>query len=180
MSNSRAHPGRRQLVLMLCIAALSLGGSWALFLASQSGVWGTTNKGEFVTPATTVSQLNVIDARGLAFSGDGLWWLWVVQDQTCDTACDSALHQLRQLHVLLNRDADRVHRALLTVRPQAADELTNQYPGLRLLTGSVGQLTPGIYIVDPLGNLVFRYPLDAPGKSVLADLKRLLKVSQIG
>ena len=38
----------------------------------------------------------------------------------------------------------------------------------------------GIYIVDPNGNLVFSYPLDINPKLLLADLKRLLKVSQIG
>ena len=38
----------------------------------------------------------------------------------------------------------------------------------------------GIYIIDPLGNLVFFYPVDAPPEDVLKDLKRLLKVSQIG
>jgi hypothetical protein len=55
-----------------------------------------------------------------------------------------------------------------------------KYPGLRLLSGSGSPLAAGIYIVDPLGNLVLHYPVDASGKSVLTDLKRLLKVSQIG
>ena len=44
----------------------------------------------------------------------------------------------------------------------------------------IAGLEPGLYIVDPLGNLVLRYPLGAAGNSVLDDLKRLLKVSQIG
>ena len=35
-------------------------------------------------------------------------------------------------------------------------------------------------VVDPLGNLVMHYPLEAAGKPVLEDLQRLLKVSQIG
>lgn len=180
MTETRAHPGRRQLILMLVIAATSLGGSWLLYLASQEGVWGTTNKGAFVTPAVAVGQLNIVDASGVEFSGEGIWWLWVVQERSCDQACDDALHQLRQLHVLLSRDADRVHRALLTAEPLKNEALVAKYPGLRLLSGSIAPLASGIYIVDPLGNLVLHYPIDVEGKSVLADLKRLLKVSQIG
>jgi cytochrome oxidase Cu insertion factor (SCO1/SenC/PrrC family) len=180
MTESQAHPGRRQLILMLVIAAVSLGGSWLLFFASQEGVWGTTNKGAFVSPPVNSADLHLADARGVDHSGDGVWWLWVVQDRECNQACDAALHQMRQLHVLLNRDADRVHRALLTSAPIPGEALLAKYPGLRLFSGSIDPLAAGIYIVDPHGNLVLHYPLDMSGKSVLADLKRLLKVSQIG
>jgi hypothetical protein len=34
--------------------------------------------------------------------------------------------------------------------------------------------------VDPLGNLMMSYPGDAPPKSILTDLERLLKLSHIG
>jgi hypothetical protein len=37
-----------------------------------------------------------------------------------------------------------------------------------------------VYLVDPLGNLMMRYPEGADGKRMLKDLRRLLKVSQIG
>jgi len=37
-----------------------------------------------------------------------------------------------------------------------------------------------IYLVDPLGNLMMSYPGDAPPKSILTDLERLLKLSHIG
>ena len=42
---------RRMLLVMFAIAFLTLGGSYVLFYAAQEGgVWGTTNKGEFVDP----------------------------------------------------------------------------------------------------------------------------------
>ncbi len=37
-----------------------------------------------------------------------------------------------------------------------------------------------LWIVDPHGNLVLRYDGKANGKSILDDLKHLLKISQIG
>ena len=37
-----------------------------------------------------------------------------------------------------------------------------------------------IYLVDPLGNVVLRYPKDADPSRMKKDLERLLKVSRIG
>jgi len=42
------------------------------------------------------------------------------------------------------------------------------------------RMPEGIYIIDPIGNFVFRYGVDGNPKDVLSDLKRLLKMSQIG
>jgi hypothetical protein len=40
---------------------------------------------------------------------------------------------------------------------------------------------PGrVFVVDPLGNVMMRYGADATTKGIQKDLKRLLKVSQIG
>ena len=53
-------------------------------------------------------------------------------------------------------------------------------PDLVRISAGDGGMEEGIYIVDPNGNLVFFYPIDINPKLLLADLKRLLKVSQIG
>ena len=53
-------------------------------------------------------------------------------------------------------------------------------PDLVRISAGGGMMDEGIYIVDPNGNLVFFYPIDINPKLLLADLKRLLKVSQIG
>ena len=41
-------------------------------------------------------------------------------------------------------------------------------------------MSPGVYIVDPNGNLVFFYEISVDPALIKEDLKRLLKVSQIG
>jgi hypothetical protein len=43
-----------------------------------------------------------------------------------------------------------------------------------------GARTDHIYVVDPLGNLVLRYPRDADPSRIRKDIERLLKVSRIG
>lgn len=173
------HP-RLQFLIIVAISAVSLGGAWLLFQQARDGdLWGTTNHGEFVDPLVTVEDLGVASTAGEPFE-TGKWWLWVVPRGPCEQACREALHRLRQLHVLLNRDAARVRRGLLAAHPAQAAELAQTYPRLRLLSGNISRLDRGIYIVDPLGNLVFYYTMDQAGEDVLDDLKRLLKVSQIG
>ena len=177
---------RRQLVGMVAIALLTVGGAYALFYlvredgrTGEGGVWGTTNNGSFVVPATSAAALELIDSTGRPMDGWKNWWLWVVAPDGCLRVCEAALQQLRQLHVLLNKDAGRVQRALLT-RPDRAPAVLAEYPRLVHLSGSLAELSEGIYIVDPNGNLVLFYPLSEAGKSVLDDLKRLLKLSRIG
>jgi hypothetical protein len=78
---------------------------------------------------------------------------------------------------LLNREAKRVRRGLST----GANFVTpKDQPDLVRISAGGGRMDEGIYIVDPNGNLVFSYPLDINPKLLLADLKRLLKASQIG
>lgn len=171
---------RRLLLAMFGIAFLSLGASYLLFYSAQEdGVWGTTNQGTFVDPPLTVAELGLKDSTGQQLTEGFTWWLWVVAADGCDQECETAVHQLRQLHVLLNKDADRLQRALVT-KPGLAPAVLGNYPNLDHLTGDLNGLSEGIYLVDPIGNLVLFYPLSDAGKPVLTDLKKLLKLSQIG
>jgi hypothetical protein len=36
------------------------------------------------------------------------------------------------------------------------------------------------YVIDPLGNVMMRYPENAEGQGMLRDLERLLKYSWVG
>jgi hypothetical protein len=127
----------------------------------------------------TVGELALKGSDGQLLTEGGTWWLWVVSPGDCLGECATAVHQLRQLHILLNKDSDRVQRGLVT-EPGVAPSLLAEYPGAQHLTGELTALREGIYIVDPIGNLVLYYPLSDAGKPVLSDLKKLLKLSQIG
>lgn len=171
---------RIQLVVILVIALASVGGAYLLYyLSGDDGLWGTTNRGTFVDPPVNVSELEVRTDSGAAFDTGGNWWLWVVPRGPCESSCQDALHQLRQLHVLLHRDAGRVRRALVAADGESG-AAAEDYPRLQVLSGNLEPLDRGIYVIDPLGNLVFHYPLEDAGEPVLDDLERLLKVSQIG
>jgi hypothetical protein len=85
------------------------------------------------------------------------------------------------------REQERVVRAWLVggdAEPPAA--LLAQHPGLVVVRvpEAVPARFPGgaeaLYLIDPLGNLVLRFPDDPDIKGVARDLTRLLKASRIG
>ena len=84
------------------------------------------------------------------------------------------------MHILLGRDASRVKRSLVVLGTTPPDTSLAEYPELIRFSGASDVLRPGVYIVDPLGNLVLRYEFQGVGKPVLEDLRQLLKVSHIG
>lgn len=174
---------RLLLVGLFAIAIVPLAGAYWLYESSRSAEpWGTTNRGELLNPIVSIGDLNLraVDG-GESMSSSGHWWLVAVARDGCDARCEGAVLQLRQLHILLARDATRVKRSFVALGGDPVfTSLAKTYPELVLFSGTSDALRDGVYIVDPLGNLVLRYEFNDAGKSVLADLKRLLKVSHIG
>jgi cytochrome oxidase Cu insertion factor (SCO1/SenC/PrrC family) len=98
-----------------------------------------------------------------------------------------------------NQNMTRIRTVFLHTNmvPAIADDLVAKYSGIegyaidqqKLATwtevlkrdseDSVYQ-SDRIYIIDPAGNLVMSYPADADPSYMKKDIKRLLKVSQIG
>jgi cytochrome oxidase Cu insertion factor (SCO1/SenC/PrrC family) len=171
------------LVALFAIAFVPLLAAYLLYLGSRSAEpWATTNRGELVSPIISVADLELksIDPA-ISMSASGNWWLVTVANGACEADCRTAMHQLRQLHVLLAKDAGRVKRALVESGTGEPDgSLIQSYPEVGWFSAPEGGLRAGVYIVDPLGNVVLRYPFVDAGKPVLEDLKKLLKVSHIG
>lgn len=180
---STAHPGRTQLIIMMVIVALTLGGSYLLFYFSQDGnLWGTTNEGEFVTDLT-IESLQLRTDQGVPLAPGGLWSLLIVAKGECGQECETSLSQMRALQVLITKDATRIRRALLVTGGSIDESIGATYPRLLRLRGdspAAAELAAGIYIVDPAGIFVVRFDLGDTGAKVQKDLKRLLRYSRIG
>ena len=78
----------------------------------------------------------------------------------------SDIEAMRQVRLALGRDASRVE---VVVAPAA-----------ELAKAGVSVDERHIYLADPHGNVMMRWPASPDLKRMLADLKRLLKASQIG
>ena len=119
----------------------------------------------------------------------------------CEDVCLQNLYHMRQVRLALSHRMERVQRVLVMDSPdQVASDVLGEHPGLRVLQGdsaqhadllekintalsqSKGGLSPAdaICLIDPFANLMMRFPADLPPKSMLKDIKHLLKVSRIG
>ncbi len=115
------------------------------------------------------------------------WSLIYATMAPCDEACAGELARLAAVEAALGRRAARVQRILLApgAAAPAADPglLTGPLePGDELLRvlGEERVRGGGVFVVDPLGNVVLAYPPGAAQKDLLEDLQRLLQVSRIG
>lgn len=115
----------------------------------------------------------------------GKWVLVSFDRAACDAYCERKLYFMRQVRRAQGKDQGRIERLWVvtdagTLRP----ELLAAIEGTHLSRASPGEF-PGeredhIYLVDPLGNLMMRFPRDPDPSRMLKDLQRLLKYSGIG
>lgn len=91
----------------------------------------------------------------------------------------------RQIQIGLNRETSRASHGLALAEPLPADydaTLKREHPQLGAISWICRPTTrpprcPGaqLWLVDPHGNLVLRYPAGSNGKAILDDLRYLLK-----
>jgi hypothetical protein len=93
------------------------------------------------------------------------------------------------VRLALGRNASRVERVLVVDDTRPADRAAlAAFDGLVVAVTPTGlTLPPGagndrahVYLVDPHGNVMLRWPAAADRRRMLKDLERLLKASQIG
>ncbi|MCZ0943722.1 MAG: hypothetical protein OXJ53_11755 [Gammaproteobacteria bacterium] len=175
---------RWQVVIMaVALPILALFGVYSLiYLAGQDTLLQTTNVGEFVDPPLMARDLGLSDAEGRAVDGSDAWWVWVAAED-CAAACQQSLVALGRLSERLAENADRVRLAVVVFGPAdsfesgaALDSMATE----QFRSTSEQRLADGVYIVDPPGNVVLRYPLEADVDVVAEDLIRMLKVTRSG
>ncbi len=124
-------------------------------------------------------------------AGERRWQLLVSVPGRCEATCQQLVYLARQVQTGLGRDAARASHALAGAQPldiEYAEKLNREYPRLLrypLDLSRYGTLAPDLqasylWIIDPHGNLVLRYDAGINGKDLLEDLRRLLKLSNIG
>src|SRR5262249_16869798 len=176
------------LILLLCAAPV---------VASYVAYFGLrpdrrTNYGELIPPTP------MPDMRGTALDGSpfslsalrGKWVLLHVDDASCPDACRRKLYSTRQARTLQNAEADRIVRVWFIPSGTGSppQSVLTEHPGLQVARvqpaalPSIVSADPRsyIYLIDPLGNLMMRFPADPDIKALNRDLARLLKASRIG
>lgn len=206
MTPRSAHD-RRQRRLLIGLALMFFGPlGVSFYLYYGHGSWhpgGRVNAGDLIEPPRPLPSLSLPLQSSGETASDFLkrkWTLLYVQQGPCAERCRTSLYETRQVRLALDRDMDRVQRVfiadgdccdlqflheqhpdLIAVRmsPAAASLLAFLPRGAG--NGSGGDANAQrIYLIDPLGNLMMSYAPDAKPKGMLEDMKRLLRLSQIG
>jgi hypothetical protein len=169
-------PPRLKLLLLFlaCAAPFVLG--WAAWYFK----WGTGspgNYGELIAPRP-LSGPPFQELRGK--------WLLVSFDAAaCDAYCERKLYFMRQVRTAQGKEQARVERLwIITDAGTPRPELVAAIEGTRISKAKPaafpGDPVDHVYLVDPQGNLMMRFPRDPDPSRMLKDLQRLLKYSRIG
>jgi hypothetical protein len=149
------------------------------------------NYGELLLPPDSITAHMFSSLNGpFAFSSlRGRWALVASDSGKCDAACARKLAVMRQVRLALGRNASRVARVFVIddLAPPdgpaigaAQDQVVLlPHPGVALPPGAANDRAH-IYLVDPLGNVMMRWPSNPDPRGMLRDLERLLKASQVG
>ena len=159
------------LLFLVCAAPFAL--AWMAYLFDWAA--GTTsNYGELIAPRT----LAVPPFAALR----GKWVLLTADEAACNARCENKLHIVRQLRRAMGKDMERVERLWLVAGgPAPRPELLAAIEGTRVATYRDAALSPEhVYIIDPLGNLMLRFPREPDPSRMIKDLQRLLRASRIG
>ena len=124
------------------------------------------------------------------------WTFLLFARESCSQQCQSNLYYMRQIRTLLGRNAPRLQNLLVVTSP-VDKELTSflaDYPDLVVIVNNSELLysqfqisgleqvgaTPQLYLVDPDNNYMMHYPAEIDHYRVLDDIRKLMKLSQIG
>lgn len=176
---SEVTKGRLMLIALVCtfalpavIAKVILTQGWY-----QSGV---TNRGVLVEPYTTLELLGQESPLK-----EHRWQLAYVLPNECTEQCRQQLYLLQQSHVALGKYQERVVPVLWQTELSGTVDIS--MTTMQMNQSVTAKVKPGqMLIVDPLGQLVMSYlpkpneDLVSFNKGMLADLRKLLKLSRVG
>ena len=197
--------GKLILAAMLLLPIVVILASTLLFKAAETGSvsLGTVNRGMLIDPPVNIEEVNPVLSNGepLKFNLPESKWVFLsVGGADCLGDCETMVYLTRQTHTALGKKTPRVERIYLSSEGPLSEKLAAHIAAEheRLRTGTVDAaafenlmsqvegdaLSPRrFYLVDPRGWIMMRYDaesmdddsINALGKDVLKDMKRLLK-----
>lgn len=186
-----------QVIALLALFVVPLVIAYSMYFSGRGIPHHTVNHGTLLQPPLNFWQLPLAEQTN-AKSLKGKWLLVYVNPQPCAQTCLDVLYKIRQTRTALGKDQNRLLRVMLSYqppKPAVQQQIIQNYTGTFLLQTNPNALNNflgtsaqanetlqqgGLYVVDPLGNMMMVYHLNIVFKPLLGDLKRLLQISQIG
>lgn len=186
--------GRLKLAMVVLVCAAPVIASYLAYYVFPPSA--RTNYGALIEPQRPTGEFGGVDLlAGEPYriaSLRGQWVLVQVDSGACAKACADKLYAMRQQRTMTGKERDRVERLWLVsddVRPTPA--ALSDYEGTRVVRVARAELEallpaePGrriedhLYVIDPMGNLMMRFPADGEPARIRKDIARLLKASQV-
>lgn len=187
--------GRWKLAVLLLVCAAPLVASYLTYYVVKPD--GRTNYGTILDQrAHPVPDMATTTLDGKARSLESLKGKWVmvrVGGGVCLEECQRQLWAMRQWRVMQGKNMDRIERAWLITDKEPVDTaLIREYDDVEFLRAprqAIEQWLPvpadtkledHIFLIDPQGHLMMRFPKQPEPRRVFLDLQRLLKASAVG
>ena len=204
-SNSQQQRGRWKLLAVLAVCAAPLIFSYLTYYVIKPA--GRTNFGTLIDPrAHPIPALGAttLDAKPASLDAfKGKWIMLKVGPAACDKTCMDQMFAIRQVRSMQGKEMERIERVWLVTDAQPLETmLIRELDGVHMLRAPAGAvakwlpLEPGatldnsIFLIDPLGNLMMRFPPAPVGATeaekvqhyakIKKDIGKLLKASAIG
>lgn len=190
----RVRCGRIKLLLVLLACALPVIASYFTYYVIRPQA--RSNYGTLIEPTRSLPdlELSALDGQRVALRTlRGQWLLVSAGPGDCSAPCEARLHAQRQLREMLGRERDRLDKVwfvsddavptpVLQQALQAEPPVTVlRYPAAELarwLVPEAGRdLDEHLYLVDPLGALMMRFPARLDPAKVKRDIDRLLRAA---
>ena len=197
---AKRNRGRWKLLAVLLVCAAPMIFSYLTYYVIKPS--GRTNYGALIDPrAHPIPQLKATTLDGKPSGLDaykGKWLLVRVGPSECKETCRRQLFAMRQLRTMQGKEMTRVERIWLITDTAPLDTvLMREIDGTRMLRVQAdavrkwlpveqgGQAEQHLFMIDPLGNLMMRFPkevIDNTDNATRAkkDIYKLLKASAIG
>lgn len=172
------------LVILLLPIAMMIAGSWLYFFQQDWVDAGATNEGYLLSPSASLQELG--------FQQPDLhlrqWRVILISATACVDLCLQSAKRLHKVRKLLGKDSPRLLPVLSAQLPKTGTQLTD-WPFLqvnqKLLQKRLAELKVPVtehyvLLADPHGNVILFYTPEQIGGALLADLKRLFRLSRIG
>lgn len=186
--------GRWKMIAVLLMCASPVVASYLAYYVIKPE--GRRNFGELIDPQRPLPAIATKALNGQAGQLTALkdqWLLLAVSGGDCDARCEKNLYFQRQLRESLGREKERLDRVWLVtdespVRAALLPALAAATV-LRVAPADLGQWLQGapgkrpqdhLYLVDPMGNLMMRFPAEMDAEAAAKakrDLDRLLRAS---
>lgn len=157
-----------------------------------------TSLGELVTPPRLIKSPTELQNSENKPISAGFWkdkWSIAYVSDQCEQACESRLHDMRQIHVSLYKEMDRAQRVLITSATDVK-KYREMYPELVVINqpsngvenlstqfnmaNETASKTNRVYLVDPLGHIMMSYPATTSAANIRKDVSQLLRYSWAG